>query len=94
MASANRDAAHFPDAERFDITRPPGNHLAFGTGVHGCLGAALAREVASVALATLLRRLPGVKLDESRAIRWYRNAANRGPSTLPVVWDARRGRSG
>jgi cytochrome P450 len=88
MASANRDAAHFHDPERFDITRPPGNHLAFGTGVHGCLGAAPAREVASIALTTLLRRLPGVKLDESRPIRWYRNAANRGPSCLPVVWDA------
>jgi cytochrome P450 len=88
MASANRDAAHFPDPNRFDITRPPGNHLAFGTGVHGCLGAALAREVAFIALATLLRRLPGVRLDDSGPIRWYRNAANRGPSTLPVVWDA------
>src|SRR5262245_28366496 len=64
LVSANRDAAHFPDAERFDITRPPGNHLAFGTGVHGCLGAALARETASIALGTLLRRLPGLRLDE------------------------------
>jgi cytochrome P450 len=88
MASANRDAAHFPDAERFDITRRPGNHLAFGTGVHGCLGAALAREVASIALATLFRRLPGLRLDEGKGIVWYRNAANRGPSTLPLVWDA------
>jgi cytochrome P450 len=88
IASANRDAAHFPDAERFDITRSPGNHLAFGTGVHGCLGAALAREVTSIALTTLLRRTPGLRLDASREIQWYRNAANRGPSRLPVAWDA------
>lgn len=87
MASANRDATHFPDGDRFDITRPPSNHLAFGTGVHGCLGAALAREVASIALTTLLRRTPGLRLDASREIKWYRNAANRGPITLPVTWD-------
>jgi cytochrome P450 len=88
LASANRDAAHFPDGERFDMMRPPSNHVAFGTGVHGCLGAALAREVASIALATLLRRTPGVRLDPTQPIRWYRNASNRGPDSLPVVWDA------
>jgi cytochrome P450 len=85
LASANRDAAHFSDPDRFDITRPPGKHLAFGTGVHGCIGATLAREVATIGVATLLRRMPGVQLDESRPIRWYRNAANRGPFNLPVI---------
>jgi cytochrome P450 len=86
IASANRDAAHFPDGERFDITRSPGKHLAFGNGPHGCFGAALAREIAHIALATLLRRFPGFRLDDSKDIRWYRNAANRGPISLPLIW--------
>ncbi|OAI54365.1 hypothetical protein AYO44_03595 [Planctomycetaceae bacterium SCGC AG-212-F19] len=86
IVSANRDATHFPNADRFDITRTPGNHLAFATGVHGCFGAALARQIAAIALATLVRRMPGLKLDERKSIRWYRNAGNRGPINLPVVW--------
>jgi cytochrome P450 len=52
IASANRDSAHFPDAERFDISRSPGKHLSFGHAPHGCLGASLAREQASIALTT------------------------------------------
>jgi cytochrome P450 len=85
MASANRDSAHFPDGDRFDILRPPCTHLAFGTGVHGCIGATLAREVAFIALATLLRRMPNVTLDPGRPIQWYRIAANRGMMKLPVM---------
>jgi cytochrome P450 len=85
IASANRDAAHFPDGERFDITRPPGKHLSFGAGPHGCFGAALAREIAAIGLEVVLGRMPGLKLDPSREIRWYRNAANRGPINLPVM---------
>jgi cytochrome P450 len=84
LASANRDAAHFPDPDRFDVTREPGKHLAFGTGVHGCFGAALAREVARAALEVLLPRAPGLRLDLARPPVWYRNAANRGPINLYV----------
>ena len=84
LASANRDATHSPDGERFDVTRTPGPHLSFGHGPHGCLGASLAREEARIALETLCRRMPGLRLDEGRAIRWYRNAGNRGPITLPL----------
>jgi cytochrome P450 len=86
IASANRDGAHFPDAERFDIARSPGKHLSFGMGPHGCLGASLAREEASIALTTLFQRLPKLKLDASRPIQWYRNAGNRGPITLPLAF--------
>jgi cytochrome P450 len=86
IASANRDAAHFPDAERFDISRAPGKHLSFGLGPHGCLGATLAREQARIALTALLRRMPGMRIDQSRPIRWYRNAGNRGPINLPLVF--------
>jgi len=85
IASANRDSAHFPDAESFDISRSPGKHLSFGHGPHGCLGASLAREQASIALTTLLQRFPRLRLDVSQPIQWYRNAGNRGPITLPLV---------
>jgi cytochrome P450 len=84
--AANRDPAHFPDAECFDISRLPGKHLSFGYGPHGCLGATLAREQARIALATLFRRMPGLQLDRRQPIQWYRNAGNRGPITLPLVF--------
>lgn len=86
IASANRDAACFPDADRFDITRPPGPILSFGQGPHGCLGAPLAPDEAQIACATLFRRMPNLRLDDRQAIEWYRNAANRRPTTLPVVF--------
>jgi cytochrome P450 len=86
IASANRDAAHFPDPDRFDITRPAGRTLSFGFGPHGCLGAHLAREEARIALETIFRRMPNLELDQSRPIEWYRNAGNRGPITLPVTF--------
>jgi cytochrome P450 len=86
IASANRDSTHFPDAERFDFSRTPGRYVSFGMGPHGCLGAALAREEASMALATLFRRMPGLRPDASQPIQWYRNAGNRGPITLPLLF--------
>jgi cytochrome P450 len=86
IASANRDANRFPDPDRFDITRKPGRILSFGHGPHGCLGAPLAMEEAQIALETLFGRMPGLRLDESKEIKWYRNAANRGPESLPLVF--------
>lgn len=86
IASANRDEARFPEPERFDISRKPGRYLSFGFGPHGCLGAPLAKEQARIALKTLFRRMPRIQLDESREIEWYRNAANRGPITLPLIF--------
>jgi cytochrome P450 len=56
IGSANRDPKHFPNADRFDLRREPNPHIAFGHGVHFCLGAALARLEARVALAALLKR--------------------------------------
>ncbi|QIN82320.1 cytochrome P450 [Rubrobacter tropicus] len=86
IASANRDAARFPDPDRFDITKKRGPTLSFGHGPHGCLGALLAMEEARISLATLFRRMPDLRLDDDREIKWYRNAANRGPDSLPVVF--------
>lgn len=86
IASANRDEAHFSNPDAFDISRKPGRYLSFGFGPHGCLGAPLAKLESRIALETLFSRMPGLKLDESREIVWYRNAANRGPINLPVVF--------
>ncbi len=86
IASANRDAGHFPDPDRYDVTRNGPRSLSFGHGAHGCLGALLALLEARISLETLLRRMPDLRLDESREIKWYRNAANRGPESLPVVF--------
>ncbi|HEY6445765.1 MAG TPA: cytochrome P450 [Acidobacteriaceae bacterium] len=86
IGSANRDARIFPDAERFDIARAPNPHIAFGHGVHFCLGAALARLEARIALPLLLERLPGIRL--AGHCTWApRDALHvHGPSSLPVVF--------
>jgi cytochrome P450 len=87
LSSANRDQAQFHDAEVLHIARTNGKHLAFGHGVHFCLGAPLARLEGQVALATLLRRLPGLRLNTSLdALRWRGNILLRGLQALPVAF--------
>jgi cytochrome P450 len=61
LFSANRDETQFPHADRFDIARTPNRHLAFGHGIHFCLGAPLARLEAKVALPMLLEQLPNLQ---------------------------------
>jgi cytochrome P450 len=85
IASANRDAAHYPDPDRFDVLRKPANVLSFGRGPHGCLGAHLARMQGVIATDVLLSRYPAIKRDRDRPIEWYRTAANRGPVKLPML---------
>ncbi|MGZ3609988.1 MAG: cytochrome P450 [Ktedonobacteraceae bacterium] len=60
-ASANRDPARFPDADRFDIEREPNRHLAFGHGIHFCVGAPLARLEAKIALPMMLQQLKNLQ---------------------------------
>jgi cytochrome P450 len=82
FAAANRDSRHFPDADRFDITRRPGDHLAFGHGIHYCLGASLARMEARLVGETLLQRRRRLA-PEPGAVR-VDSMILRGFTTFPV----------
>jgi cytochrome P450 len=83
--SANRDAAQFADPDRFDVTRAPGQHVAFGHGVHYCLGAPLARTEGVIAFGHLLRRFPDLRLavPEDR-LAWRPGLLMHGLTSLPV----------
>ena len=81
--SANRDERHFPDAERFDIHRG-GGHLSFGQGLHFCLGSALARMQARVALEEILTRWPEWEVDYDNAAMAHTSSV-RGWGKLPVI---------
>jgi cytochrome P450 len=81
--SGNRDERHFPDGDSFDITRSIDHHLAFGYGIHFCLGAALAKLEGRVALDEVLKRFPTWDVDWDNA-RQARTSTVRGWETLPV----------
>jgi cytochrome P450 len=86
LAAANRDAARWgDDAQALDVTRPgAAQHLAFGAGIHHCLGASLARLEGRIAVGTLLRRFPGLEL-ASDTPAWNGRLVLRGLDTLPVT---------
>ncbi|MBT5110971.1 MAG: cytochrome P450 [Rhodospirillaceae bacterium] len=63
IGAANRDPAHFPNPDQFDITRQPNRHLAFGSGVHTCAGASLARMEGQIAIGKLMQRFPKLSPD-------------------------------
>ncbi|MET8571507.1 cytochrome P450 [Streptomyces sp. NPDC004783] len=85
LADADRDPARFPDPDRFDITRDARGHVAFGHGIHYCLGAPLARLEARIAFRTLLERCENLALDiHPAAIAWRPGLMIRGPQRLPV----------
>jgi cytochrome P450 len=85
LGAANRDPARFPDPDRFDVLRRDPGHLAFGAGVHACLGAFLARLETQVAVGSLLRRWPTLELATDEPA-WRPTATLRGLATLPVTW--------
>ena len=87
IGSANRDERQFTNPNCLDITREPNKHLSFGLGTHFCLGAALARLEGQVAIATLLRRLPNLRLTVAPAmLRWRSGQLLRGLEALPVAF--------
>ena len=87
LGSANRDPAAYPDhPDRLDITRPNVRPLSFGGGIHHCLGAQLARIEAEIAISTLLRRLPELRLDDADNPEWRPTFVLRGLKRLPASW--------
>jgi cytochrome P450 len=83
IGAANRDPAGGPDPETFDPSRAPGRHLAFGQGIHFCLGAPLARLEGRIVFRELARRAPDLVPAGTPA--WNPTTTLRGLSTLPVV---------
>ncbi len=87
VAAANRDPDAFPDADLLDLAREENRHVAFGHGLHHCLGAQLARMELQEAVGTLLTGFPGLRLAVDPAdVPWRRGALVRGPEELPVTW--------
>ncbi|MFE4539161.1 cytochrome P450 [Streptomyces scopuliridis] len=85
LAAADRDPERFPDPDTLDLSRRDNQHLGYGHGIHYCLGAPLARVEGQTALATLLTRLPDVRLAGDPAdLRWRGGLIMRGLRTLPV----------
>lgn len=89
LGSANRDSSVFADADRFDITRDPNPHLAFGHGIHFCMGAPLSRLEARVALTDLLGRLEGLELAEPENWEPRKALHVHGPTRLAVRFAVR-----
>ncbi|WP_433545035.1 cytochrome P450 family protein [Streptomyces sp. CA-294286] len=87
IGAGDRDSARYPDPDRFDIRRSPQGHLAFGHGIHFCLGAPLARMEGRIALRALLERCPDLALDpRGEPWQWLPGLLIRGVRKLPVRW--------
>jgi cytochrome P450 len=83
IGAANRDPRHFPDPDRLDIGRTENRHIAFGFGIHFCLGAPLARVEGQLALGALMRRMPKLRLGDAD-LEWRESSTLRGLKALPV----------
>ena len=85
MAAGNRDPERFPEPDRLDLGRTDNRHLAFGWAAHFCFGAPLARIEGQIAFATMLRRLPELRLSPEPLV-WRENLGLRGLTALPVTF--------
>jgi cytochrome P450 len=88
IGSANRDERRFPEPDRFDIERTPNPHIAFGNGIHFCLGAPLARLEARVALAAILERLPDLARVDDAPLAPVEGMIVHGVKSLPLRFKA------
>ncbi|WP_338676762.1 cytochrome P450 [Streptomyces sp. SCSIO 30461] len=86
LGAANRDPKRFPAPDRLDLDRDAAAHLAFGHGIHRCLGAPLAKAEVEIALRTVLTRFPGIRLAQPPSeLNWRRTRLVRGLESLPVL---------
>lgn len=86
LAAANRDPAQFSDPDRFDINREPRDHVAFGEGIHFCIGAPLARLEGAIAIGETLRRFPKLRMKDPAAPVHYKGSYFlRGLAALPMA---------
>lgn len=85
IGAANRDPAQFPEPDKFDITRSPNSHLAFGLGIHTCLGGILAHTEARIGFSELLSQLPTLRLATHTHPQWKQTTFLRGLQSLPVL---------
>lgn len=88
VASANRDSDQFPNPEQFDLTRTPNRHIAFGHGIHFCIGAPLSRMEAAVALPMLLTQLPDLHVENSHELKIQESRILFGFKRMPVTFTA------
>ena len=85
IGAADRDPAQFPNPDELDIARQPNQHIAFGQGIHYCIGAPLARMEGQIVFETLLRRMPNLRLDTEEP-EWGGNFILRGLKRLPIAF--------
>ncbi len=85
LGAANRDPAQFESPDRLDVSRQPNPHLAFGYGIHFCLGAPLARLEGQIAVETILHRMPALEL-MNEPLSWRVHTSMRNPERLPVTF--------
>jgi cytochrome P450 len=89
FGAANRDPSRWDDPDVFDPGRPLQTHLGFGGGRHICLGMHVARAEITAAIAGIVQRLPGLRLDSNAPPPKITGMYERGPTAVPVIWDAR-----
>ena len=85
QGAANHDPEQFPDPDRLDIGRKDNRHVAFGWGIHFCLGAPLARIEARIAISTIINRFPGIQLQD-QPLKWKENLTLRCLESLPMTF--------